>query len=374
MTRIHSSRPGRGSRAASRGYTIVEVLGVTAIIAILIGISLTGFASALRNANVSRAQNGVQVAIDAARDLALSSLDGRDTAAVFLFEPGGRVSVLACREVGVYTLPQTTLAGLPAPIRDTIAGGGLSVFVPDPSIAPVRLPKGMLVRGLSPGSRIASYPDTQAYGWYSNERYKTNEPAWLLPETGFYDLDDEEEGARRQTFIVRFEGGTARPRLGDDRPALVYLPTPGALYHQKAPWLPSGAGTPDYRPSSPVNLDHARLVRRILNDSALSDANRELLIGDLSSDTALARPVSQVAVYRLEELVSRLQETGFTGTPSRREIARNGSLYTVSGDGGAVQPVDISDALREQLAEIATIFHIGSLSGSVVARVNEETP
>lgn len=289
-------------RATTRGraFTIVELLLVISILVLLLAIGVPAFASMLYSSNQSMAENSLRVGLTAARDAALRSNSGQHAAAVFFYEPGGRLSIVACVKVG-------ELVDEGAVRRD--------IYVPMPQIEPVQLPQGWTIRGYAPpGSTDNTY-------WYEQNGYQSDRDKghWLLPETGFFRADVNNDGEDRQTFMVVFEGGTGilMPSSGET-PALVLAPSPSTAFR-------TGGLFGTHRPDR--EADPARYVRRIL---ALPDENdhRELL-GDESSDTVLARSVGQLALCNERRLVS-----GIGLRPDRA----TGTLYRAAPTSGDWDP------------------------------------
>lgn len=352
-------------RARARGgYTLIEVLGVVVILILLAAFAVPGFNAMLRGSSESLADTKLRVAIANAKDVALQSVGGGDSAALFLYDPGGRVTIVACRRVGVYRIP-TSVAG-----EDLLQQVGMpreiEIFVADPSSEPIRLPANFFVQGFVPAGQIIGQNDTQDYGWYSESRYQRNVSHWMFPESGFFDRtvtsanDADREGRKRQSFFVRFESGTARLASGDNRPALFYDPAPGTAFRGTGPW-----DQDRFRPDRRV--DHIALVKEVLA-SSLSDVNRERLIGDRSPDTVLARPVSRFALFDASRMVGLLQREGIENA---RIGSVSGSFYTDWQRGGRPEP-EVSRQLVEALnsllsrGEGTSVFVVDRYNGDVI--------
>lgn len=338
--------PVAGHRFARRAFTLVELLAVTVIIVLLIGVAVPAFSSMLKSSAASIADSNLRVGLAASRDIAIRSLDGRHSAAVFVFEPGGKASIIACADVGSYT---------------DASGVERSVFVPDPTIEPFVLPTPFLVRGLAPTgswSPGADDDDKDAVVWYGDNRYRSNELSWVLPETGFYDRFEGDEGFRRQTFMVRFKAGTGEVAVGRRDEALVYLPSPEIEFRRTGPW-----NQIEYRPDR--RSDHQRLVRAALNDPGLNAADLEQLLGDEASDTVLARPVGQIALYDVRELARMLRKNG---TSSARVDKQTGSLYAgvVGQSPTLVADFVLAAQVNAAIPQVAQLFTIDRYSGSTL--------
>lgn len=274
---------GGGSRAF--GYTLVELLVVISIFVLMMVVAVPAFRAMTYSAEQSTAENALRVGLGAARDAAVRAGAGRDAAAVFLYQAGGRASILACLQAGT--------------VEDVDAGGNpvtRDVFAVVPGFEPVHVPRGWTVRGYAAPGLI----DGQ---WYE----RTYPPAfrtrgrWLFPETDFYDAGRGDQGAQRQTFMVRFQGGTGT--LKTETPAvLVLLPAESTQFRGTYPWSAYRADEEE---------DGMRFVRRVQGaptsgSGALSRAERRLLLGDEATDTVLARGVGQLAVMNESRLAAAL--------------------------------------------------------------------
>jgi len=338
-----------------RGYTLPEVIAVVVIITVLISISVPAFTSLQRSAGASRADTLVRLGASAAQDAALNAGAGRDGAVVFLFDPGGRIRIVA-----------GTQAGVLRPEEDRVPR---AVFVADPSIETIELPTGMLVRGLAPANSMrtptgADSTDDDAYGWYSRDRYDVDRTNWVLPESGFLDTGSlpADEGHKRQSFMLRFEGGTGRASVDTGHQALFFDPLAETEFRTANPWDREG-----FRPDLRVN--HRSLVVRALNDPALSDADRELLVGDESPDTVLTRQVPLIGLYSVRDLASAVGDLAPPGFPGVDQ--RSGSLYRGTDlDGGAFDPA-LADAVNRRIGSVASLFTVERYSGRL-ARVPGE--
>jgi type II secretory pathway pseudopilin PulG len=285
-----------------RAFTLAELTVVLGAIVLLLAVAVPAFSALIESQKRSLAETQLRVAIASARALALEQPAGIDTAAVFTFEPGGQLIVVSCVQVGTLT---DNYIGTDAFPRD--------VFVPAATVQPSSLPGGWVVRGLATTDMLGG-------DWYSNNNSGSSSTVpnsvgaginwWVFPETGFYDLSDPLAGENRQTFMIRFDGGTGA-LSNNDTEALILLRRP--------------ANPEDRNPGSFERRlydaeDPARFVRTLLSNPAFTtdpQAVREVL-GDVSSDTVLARAVRSVALYRERDLAAALDLT-----PDRR----SGVLY-----------------------------------------------
>jgi hypothetical protein len=187
------------------------------------------------------------------------------------------------------------------------------VFVPVPGFEAVQLPGGWSVRAYAPSGTVN---DEWYEGTYAGAENQGN---WVFPETGFFDIDDGAEGPDRQTFMIRFEGGTGMLKVSDPAAALVFSPSPSAVFRTGGIWASFRADRA---------ADGVRFVRRVLSspDNVLPLSDKQELLGDQSSDTVLARAVGQVAAYhertlaasiraRLDRVTNSLYQPASVGKP-----------------------------------------------------------
>jgi hypothetical protein len=104
--------------------------------------------------------------------------------------------------------------------------------------------------------------------------------------------------------MVRFEGGTGIVRAPDATAVLVLAPSTSTSFRNSPPWS-------NFR--ADLESDPIRYVRKVASYppvggalGALTLANRQKLLGDLSSDTVLAKPVGQLAVCYEKRLAQAL--------------------------------------------------------------------
>lgn len=277
-----------------RAYTLVELLVVIVIGAILVGIAVPSFQALLASSRESLAQNGLQQAIYSARDMATRNLGGGDAAAVFFYDRNRGLTVGVYEQVGSID-DDSSNSDSDTAQRD--------VFVPIAGMEAVGLPPGYAVRGFVLGTQLRDedwYEELTEY----NPPSGTLQPgggsdrgpgAWVFPETDFYDQTAQDDGADRQTFMIRFEAGTGAlsrvntsalvldPRLSGENRALV-----GSI--------------------EPINQaeDLKSWAVRAVNTQSVSGDERIELIGNESSDTVLARAVTDIALYRERRMAQML--------------------------------------------------------------------
>lgn len=281
------------------GYTLIELLVIVVIAALLVSIAIPAFSALLASSRESLAQNSLQQAIFSARDAASSNIGGGDTAAVFFFDPARGITV------GIYEQVGKAFSDASANGDDVLR----DVFVPIPSMEPVQLPPDYSVRGFVLGTQLRDddwYEELTEYspvggslqpgGTGSSQR---GPGAWVFPETDFYDKTSQTDGADRQTFMVRFTAGTGTLSR-DSTSALVLSPRPSNLNRNT--------------PTGIVPIGQAEDLKawavRALISSSLDVDQRRALLGNRSSDTVLARPVTDIALYRERRLAQMLQLRG----------------------------------------------------------------
>jgi len=281
------------------GYTLIELLVVIVIASLLIGIAIPAFSALLASSRESLAQNSLQQAILSARDAAASNIGGGDTAAVFFYDPSRGITVGIYEQVGEFTDDSDNSDG--SAIRD--------VFVPIPTMEPVELPPDYSIRGFVLGTQLRDedwYEELTQYspasggiqpGGTSNDR---GPGAWVFPETDFYDKATQNDGTNRQTFMIRFSAGTGTLSRSNNS-ALVLDPRPTNLGRTAPP-----AGIQPIEQSQ----DLKGWAVRVLISTAADASQKQSLIGNQSSDTVLARPVTDIAMYRERRLAQMLQLRG----------------------------------------------------------------
>ncbi|TVQ62714.1 MAG: hypothetical protein EA378_05140 [Phycisphaerales bacterium] len=290
----------RFRRSAIGGFTIIEILVVFVIIAILTAVGVPAVRAVLRSTDRAGAVNQLRVAIAAARDAALRAEPGRDAAAVFFFEPGGQFRIVVCEQVG--TMQDRNLNPSNPPVAYVPDAGSIfrDLFVPLPTFEPVTLSSTWSVRGYAaPG-----VPDRIWYQHtYGDLPQAATEAQWVFPETGFFfdpttsSTDNGARGPRRQTFMIRFAGGSGEPVLIGGNEALVVDPSPVSGFRSQSPFNQNNLAQAG---------DLRRAVTRILNSPRISREDRQRLLGDESSDTILTRPVPQLILYDRAEMAAFL--------------------------------------------------------------------
>lgn len=302
----------RANRARDgAGFTLVELILVIVIILILAAIAIPAYASLTYSSNQSGASNAVQAALQSAREAAVRAGSGRDAAAVFLVGDDGRVRIVVAEVVG-NILDRSGSADVQRDIL--VPAAGVEVFV---------LPRNWAVRGYARpaslqvtslggvGGGATALADNR--GWYE-DTYSGSDRAqgqWVFPETAYYDDSAGNNGESRQSFMVRFQGGTGRFQSSATAKALYLDPAPVLGFRETtAPWSDSR-----YRVDREADL--GRFVRKVMADPTLSPAQRRQLLGDEATDTVLVGPVGQLAVYNEKRLANAIGADGvnrFTDT------------------------------------------------------------
>src|SRR5690606_8581215 len=94
-------------------FTLPELLVVIAIGILLLAIAVPAFTSVLYSSRRSGAAGAVQTALAAARDVAVENGPGRDAAAVFFADSGGRLRIM----VAVWAGEMTDVNGRGEPVQ-----------------------------------------------------------------------------------------------------------------------------------------------------------------------------------------------------------------------------------------------------------------
>ncbi|MFG0284668.1 MAG: Tfp pilus assembly protein FimT/FimU [Phycisphaerales bacterium JB039] len=316
---------------ARRAFTLPELLVVIAISVLLLALAVPAFSSVLYSSRRASASSAVETALAAARDVAVESGPGRDAAAVFFYDPAGQLRIMVATHAGQ--------------IQDQKARGRepieREIFVRSERVNAITLPAGWVVSGRARADMIDGRQE-----WYTDATYPDiDRDNWVFPETAWFDVDDGADGRDRQTFMVRFEGGTGNLTYGDDRSVLVLDPAPTRQFRNKAPWSGRGKDALDA-------TDQRRFVQRILAErgtgfGSAGGRDRFKLLGDESSDTVLARPVGQVAVYNLRRLAR--------GVGARRLNPETGALYMADDQpqydrslfAGSVSPREAAERIND---------------------------
>lgn len=299
----------RRNSSRSRAFSLTEMLVVLVIIVILLGIAIPAFRSMSQSQEKTSSEARLGFALQAARDAAINAGEGNDVAAVFTYDMGGPMRVVPCQLagslmtgnfVGTINIPTT-----------------FEVFVPVSSIEPVSLPTGWTVRAWAPGATINN-------GWYDDgatPRYAANAPAWVFPETGFFNHSVTNDGDNRQTFMVRFEGGTGKLVGVTSRASLVLLPRPSSI----------GRNAPTYLRAD-LSPDLRQMVQTFLHDPRVANvpqAQRDEVLSRSSSDCVMVKPVRVLALT---------DESALAGSLGVRVDETTRCLYSVN-------PTDVSGGL-----------------------------
>ncbi len=286
-----------------RAFTLLEMLVVVAVVVILAIIAIPAFSAMIQSSQRAQAEEALKRAMAMGHGLALRSSRGRDVAMVFMFEPPGPLTIVACAKVAEFD---------DADPRDTqgVQTVRREIFVPMGDADAVAMPPFWSIRGYALPTMIDNEWYEPAEGTAGAPRYTPGQPAWVFPETGFYstrmDSPGERDGRNRQTFMVRFDGGTGRMSMTNLRSALVVSPRPSSVNRATGPGLPP---TPD------TAQDLEKWVQRILAgndfnaDGVVDQSDRiakRRLIGDGCGDTILVRPVGQLALYNERSMASTL--------------------------------------------------------------------
>lgn len=284
-----------------RAFTVTELLVVITLIIILVLIAVPSFSAMIYSSEESLAESQLRAAMRAARDAAVRSNGAADGAAVFFFEPGGRLTVLPCVKVGDLS-DWTDLTAVNAQSDDLTRR---EVFAAAPGFSAVTLPKYWMVRGFAPANSLsalwygAGNPRPAAANATTFTTTNAADRQWVFPETGFFNVEGHADGYHRSTFMVRFRAGTGELVGSTTAPVLVFSPRNSSA-DRTGPLASARAD----RAEDPV-----RFVRQVLSQAvsaAHPASEKRLLLGRACSDMVLARPVMQVALYNENRLAAAL--------------------------------------------------------------------
>jgi prepilin-type N-terminal cleavage/methylation domain-containing protein len=301
--------------ASGRGFTLAELLVVISIIVLLLVVGVPAFSSILYNNERTAAENALRAGLATARDAAIRA-DSGDAAAVFIFTPGRGISIVPAVQVG--TIDDEEVSGTSPGTRPSVQR---DVFVPLPLGEPIQLPRFWSIRGLTPPGTIDNGGDDRN-GWYETLSGNAAASNWVFPETPFYDRSSGNSGATRQTFIVRFDNATGQLNTSNRSTALIVDVVPSVQFRNAAPF-------------STFRFDQAiepiaAIRRAVAPRSDLTIAQRRTLLGDLSTDTILARPVTELALYDERRMI-----VGIGGGALNRV---SNSVYSYPADPVATAP------------------------------------
>lgn len=336
-----------------RAFTLTELLVVITLLVIVIAVGLPAFGAMLSSSNRTLAIGQFRAAMAASRDAAIRSTDS-DSAAVFYFEPGGRLTIVPCIQVGTMLdrdplnagqFPNTSLK------RD--------VFAPSGSSEPIQLPPGWMVRAFA-GSAMLDDGNNNATGWYpaiAGREYDRQNGSWVFPETGFYDINADNDTTSpgrtlRQTFMVRFEKGTGNLVVNQSAPAVVVSPrdsTQGGLTRLAGSPLATDWRRVD-RSDNVAQWSKRLLSRRVDPAGGGGKVAPDILvglIGDESGDTVLAASVDLVTLYDEKTMSASLGARGLN--------AYSGSIYLWAEQGNNPNPVPAIDTALFTSLDAATV-------------------
>ncbi len=353
----------RARAAPVGGFTLVEMLVVMLVMSIVALLTVPAFNAFSRSNTRTQAVEALKGALRSAREAARASSPGQDVCAVFVQGLGGRTSVVLARRVGLL-MDQLAIAPTDRIRRE--------VFVPVEGQPLAALPEGTSVRGYV-GAGVLRDPAALDPDWYApsvaNQIYAQSQPAWVAPETHLYKhvyadggLATDDDGADRNTFMLRFEGGTG-DLSREVAPVLVVLPRPSATGRELSePWASNRldrlvdaqgrARTLTEIVDQIVNAQPALASGTYANHDAVV-VDQRLLLGHGSSDTVLAGPVVRVALYDEVDLAAGLgvrtdRATGtiyWTGSGTDA-TTREADFYAPGTARGAIRPHLQTSALR----------------------------
>lgn len=349
-----------------RAFTLVELLVVMLVMSIVALLTVPAFNAFSRSNTQIQAGEALKAGLRAAREAALSSSPGTDVIAVFVQALGGQTQIVLARRAGT--------------VRDVLStsattGVRREVFVPISAAPAVLMPPGFSVRGyVGPGVlKDAASPSPD---WYDSSAgtpgiYVPSQAAWVAPETHLFKhvysdgaLLNDDDGADRNTFMMRFEGGTGAFSRSNEA-VLVVMPRNSATGRASEPWASNRFDL--LIDSSGRTRTLAVAVDSVLNGvpaglggtptaQQIEEARRQLL-GHMSSDTVLAGPVGRVAVYeeaalaaalitRPDALTGTIYRTGNGNDSSSAVAARRAEFYAPGTLKGVIGPKQDINALR----------------------------
>lgn len=366
-----------------RAFTLVELLVIVAIIGILLASGVPAIRSMIYTSTGSLAESQLRFGLSAARSLAIRNASG-DSAAVFTYEPGGRLSIVPMIWVGRVldtANPDVELgATTPSAYRD--------VFVPTALAEPIQLPRGWMVRGFAPpysifgtnqrnndnlvvpsngwyfeqnaaGNRLMNAPGVGAGNAQDTISLTQNKGNWVFPETGFFDPDKDQSSATRpnsrSTFMIRFQSGTGRIVGASATPAIVLLPR-GQIDWVQYPNSRAKLSSPNWSgPSDWRRVDRCdnlgAWAKAVAQNSSPVDA--AALIGCRSTDAVLASTVNLISLYDESRMAAAIGARGVnkvTGTIYGGAVTGGGATGSTSVAGEVPKAPNIDLSLFSQTA------------------------
>ncbi len=315
------------------GFTLMEMIVVIVILLTLLTLVLPAFVSIKKSSEYSISQELLKQAVRDAHGRALAAR--YDTAVVFAYSPDQGLQMIPCNMIGRVldgNLRDPTDRNNPQVTRD--------VFAPVISRKAVTLPAGVSVRGHVEAFKVDAH-------WYEpvtdgGQRYTPDEEAWVFPETDFYSRQLQggaagttaDVGRYRQTFMIRFAARTGQLVPSEAAPAVVVLPRVSATGRQ------SGLAASARLDTAP---DAGALASSILDRLDWTNEQKQLILGDSSSDTALVRSVTRVAVYRERELAQGLGVRLDNVSQTVYQLATDWQIRT-----------DVKPRYKDELSSLAT--------------------
>lgn len=326
-----------------RAFTVIELLVVVSIGLIILTIAVPAFQSMSYSSSRSLAANSLTAATKMARDIALST--GQDGAVIFVYDPEiGKIQIIPAVKVGTVREGTTARNG-PA---NAIGLGDLpyfdrDIFVPASAGEVLEVPRYWMVRGYasprmlidfdSAGNAAATWYTSDVHGGTNESDIIKEEAHWLFPETGFFPRDAQVAGGgldggldgidgdlptTRQTFMIRFNGRNGA--LSRDMSSALFINPRNSRER------PYGDRPTSHEQTLRVDMaeDLEVWANRIVLSSDLNGNNnaygrddselRQMLIGNVSNDTILVKPVSRIALYDERRLGIAVGARGLNAT------------------------------------------------------------